>query len=154
MGIVMKKSHAVSLGLLASSAGGILAGCGGPPPAPIQAPPPNTQIQQCVDAQGRVVPDEECEKTPPTGTTANQANGSGGFHGGMGMFPFWIYHMGSPMPMGTVVPNAGLRSTPMAGMNTLRGSAALRSGGGSSPGQTGVSRGGFGSSSTNSAVHS
>ena len=151
MGLVMKKSRAVSLGLLASAAGGILAGCSAPPPVPLQGLPANTQIQQCVDAQGRVVPDKDCEKTPPVGTTASQTGG--GYHGGLGMMPFWIYHMGSPMPMGAVMPNAGLRTQPIAGMNTVRGTAALRSGVGMPAGKTGVSRGGFGASSTNSAVH-
>lgn len=145
----MRKSRTISLGLLTTAAGGILVGCSGPAPAALSGIPSNTQIQQCVDAQGRVVPDEECEKQPHTSSDTTHG---GGFHGGM--FPFWIYHMGSPMPMGTVVPDAGLRNQPIPGKQTLRGSAALRAGLGRGDTGTGISRGGFGGSSRNSAVHS
>ena len=135
----MKRSKSVQLGLLAAAAGGVLAGCS----EPVQAPAPLTQIQQCVDAQGKVLPESECEKR---GTAANTA-------GGHGMAPFWIYHMGMPFRVGQTVPNAGLYSSPSPGVPTMRGGAALNAGV-NVPGKTGTVRGGFGSSATGRAVYS
>jgi hypothetical protein len=141
----VKKSKAVRLGLLATAVGGVLSGCGGPamePEAP--AVPPNTQVQQCVDAQGRVVPDEECDK---------QGLGAYAGSGHMGMTPFWIYHMGMPFRAGQVVPDAGLRTSPMSNVPTMRGSA-LHGGSGLGGKAGGVMRGGFGGSSSGHAIHS
>ena len=137
----MKRSRSVNLGLLAAAAGGVLSGCS----APVVAPPIEPkQIQQCVDAQGQVLPESECEKR------GSAANATGGHFGGG---PFWIYHMGMPFRVGQTVPNAGLYSSPTPGVGSMRGSAALNAGV-NTPGKTGTVRGGFGSSATGRAVYS
>ena len=98
----MKRSRSVNLGLLAAAAGGVLSGCS----APVVAPPIEPkQIQQCVDAQGQVLPESECEKR------GSAANATGGHFGGG---PFWIYHMGMPFRVGQTIPNAGLYTSPHA----------------------------------------
>lgn len=135
----MKKSKAVTLGLLASVAGAAMQGCGAPTPSG----PVDAQFQQCVDAEGHVLPDSECEKQ-------QQQQASGSYApGGMHMMPFWIYHMGRPYPMGATVPNAANFSSPLQNTPVERGSAALRAGySGTGKGYYGggasVSRGGFG----------
>lgn len=134
----MKKSKSVRLGLLAAAVGGVLSGCGGQ-----EVLPPSTQVEQCVDEQGRVIPDEECEKR---GEAARA--GTGGAYTGMG--PYWIYHMGMPFRMGQAVPNANLRTSPLANApQVLRGGAVQ-----SALGKSGtVTRGGFGSNAAGRAVH-
>lgn len=149
-----RKSKVVGLGLLATVAGGVLSGCGGATPSLPQAVPAslpaNSQVQQCVDAQGRVIPDSDCEQEEKRRLTSGA-----GYVGGPG--PFWIYHGGMPYRYGDTVPDAGLRRTPLAGLNTIRGAgvSALRAGAGvPSPIGTGTSvqRGGFGSSAVGRSI--
>jgi len=65
----MKKSKAVPATLVASIAAIVVAGCGN-----------STQVRRCVDDQGNVLPDSQCQNTSTT--TYRRSSG---------FYPHWVY---------------------------------------------------------------
>ncbi len=110
----MKKSQSVPAVLLASVAATIIAsGCR----APVK------EVRRCVDANGVVLDDKECDTTT-----------SGTRHYGGHVYPHWVYGGSGGNTIGSRA--MGFRSTPSDGAHVV-----------SSSGRT-ISRGGFGSSSS------
>lgn len=83
----------------------------------------STEVRRCVDSQGRVYPDYECERRTGYRT--------GGYYGG---YPSWVYG-GTQSSDGRI---RNFRSTPTSGAEVVSSSGRV------------ITRGGFGSSGSSS----
>ena len=115
----MKKTE-ITLRLTLSVATAFLGACGKRTtewPAEPQAQA--VQYEQCVDENGKVVPDSECER--------QEQHSAGAPYGPRPMY-HWLYTPHSPVPMGQIA--TGGSTTPLASMPVQRGSVALSGGSG------------------------
>jgi hypothetical protein len=112
----MKKSNHVPAALLMTVAAATLTGCNRP------HYDYSTEVRRCLDPQGRILPDRECEQP-------RRSYGSGGYYS----YPRWVY--GGDYQNGTL---RNFRSTPTAGSQVVSPSGRV------------ITRGGFGGSASSS----